>query len=82
METLLRLHAAYSDAAVEEGDSADGDFHEAAASQLPLLLTAYGAATPQGLTLERVIDRATSLMRAVAGQFITLPPTHLLSVGP
>ncbi len=49
METLLRLHAAYSDGAVEEGDS--GGFREAAASQLPLLLSAYGAATSHGFAL-------------------------------
>ena len=43
LETLLRLHAAHSDAAAEEDDSATGNFREAATSQLPLLLSAYGA---------------------------------------
>ena len=79
LETLLRLHAAYSDAAVEESDTAHGGFPEAAASQLPLFLSAYGAATSRGLFLT---VPATLLIHALAGRITTLPPTDLPSVGP
>ena len=43
LETLLRLHVAYSGASAGGTDSAVDRFRNAAVSQLPLLLSAYGA---------------------------------------
>jgi hypothetical protein len=43
METALRLHAAHSGASTAEAHGAGEGLRDAAASQLPLLLSAYGA---------------------------------------